>query len=70
MQKMLEAGLGPNARNKDNRTALHLLVNSNAGRIDDSFEEEILLLSKKADLTVRDEAGRIPLHYVFVKHDQ
>ena len=67
MEKLLEAGADLNALNKDKRTPLHLLINNNAGRIDDSFEEEITLIGKKANLTIRDCLGRIPLHYVFTK---
>ena len=67
MEKLLEAGVDPNACNKDKRTPLHLLVNGNVGGIDDSFEEEIILVGKKANLTIRDCLGRIPLHYVFAK---
>ncbi|XP_076462850.1 uncharacterized protein LOC143295161 [Babylonia areolata] len=67
MTKVLEVGANPNAQDGDGRTPLHLLVNDNGGRIDDSFEEEVLLIGHKASLTLRDDWGRIPLHYVFVK---
>ena len=66
----MEAGVDPNACTTEKQSALHLLVNGNCGRINDSFEEEIILIGKKADLTIRDHLGRIPLHYVFTKADQ
>lgn len=64
----MDAGLDPNVLGVNKMTTLHLLVNNNSGRIDASFDAEILLLNRKADLSLCDDSGCIPLHYAFIKY--
>jgi ankyrin repeat protein len=49
------------------RTPLHLAVNCRRGGTDDTHEVEERLLSAGAQTDVKDDRGRIALHYAFVK---
>ncbi|RWS14015.1 Poly(ADP-ribose) polymerase pme-5-like protein [Dinothrombium tinctorium] len=70
VEALIANGADVNARNKDGRTPLHLVVNARQGETDASYEIEEFLIERGAKLDMKDNIGRVPLHYAFVKIDK
>ena len=49
------------------RNLLHHAVNMSSATADATFETEALLIELGIEINVRDQRGRVPLHYAFVK---
>jgi ankyrin repeat protein len=67
LQKLLDNYGNINQLDNRGRNLLHHAVNMSSATADASFETEQFLIEKGVDLNLRDDRGRTPLHYAFVK---
>jgi ankyrin repeat protein len=49
------------------RNLLHHAINMSSASADASFETEAVLIDHGININLRDQRGRVPLHYAFVK---
>lgn len=64
---LLQAGGNVNAKNNEDRTALHYAVNATTGDYETLTEVENFLVDSGARRDLVDRFGRLPLHYAFTK---
>ena len=70
IKSLLDAKSDIDARDQNQRTALHHLIDAASGDYEALTEVEELLLSCGADPFVVDASSRMPIHYAFVKIGQ
>lgn len=67
IKKLVSKGANINQKDNKQRNLLHHAVNMSSASADATFDSEQILIDLGIDLNARDEKGRVPLHYAFVK---
>ena len=71
LKKLIQSGIDVNVildSTEFSRNALHITVDKSTGEANQSLDLEISLLRGGCNTMIKDNIGRYPLHYAFVKH--